>query len=347
MSNNQMNFADAINLALDHEMEQDENVVVYGLDVSDHKSILGTTKNLVEKYGPSRCFSTPVAEDSMTGAAIGMALNGLRPVHTHIRVDFTLLAVNQLINMASTIRYVSRGKVKVPIVVRAMIGRGWGQGPQHSKSMQSLFTHIPGLKVVMPTKPQDAYSLLRAAIRDDDPVIFLEHRWSHYATGTVDLGKQVALGKAEVLREGNDITILSTSWMGVEALKAAEVLQEYGVSAEVVDVKTLLPLDKKTLINSVAKTKNCIVADYDWVFSGYSAELASTVYENCFKELNRPIERVGFCFSPCPTAVQLEEKFYPSAKDIIKSAEKILSLDPIDVENVDSYSHFVRFKGPF
>lgn len=176
-----MTYCEAINHALFDEMKVDENVFVYGLDVADHKRIFGSTQRLVEEFGERRCFSTPLSEDAMTGVALGAALNGLRPVHVHIRVDFMMLAMNQIVNMVSCARYLSNGKLKVPLVIRAIIGRGWGQGAQHSKTLQSFFAHIPGLKVVMPSNPQDAYSLLRASIQDDNPVIFLEHRWLYEA----------------------------------------------------------------------------------------------------------------------------------------------------------------------
>src|SRR3990167_10203523 len=178
-------YKEAINEALIEEMERDENIFVYGLDVDDHKRIFGTTNNLVEKFGKKRCFSTPLSEDAMTGLALGAAISGLRPIHVHIRVDFLLLAMNQLVNMISNFRYVTGGKVKVPIVIRAIIGRGWGQGPQHSKSLFSYFTHIPGLKVVAPTTPRDAKGLLISSIRDDNPVIFFEHRWLYDISGDV------------------------------------------------------------------------------------------------------------------------------------------------------------------
>src|SRR3989338_698047 len=187
-------FREAVNLALIKEMERDPSVFVFGLDVDDHKRIFGSTHGLVEKFGAERCFGTPLSEDAMTGVALGAAISGLRPIHVHIRADFILLAMNQIGNMMSNLRYMSGGKLRIPLVIRAVIGRGWGQSAQHSKSLHSVFAHIPGLKVVLPSTPQNAYSLLRSAIQDDNPVIFLEHRWLYDVEGEVDEAEVITLG---------------------------------------------------------------------------------------------------------------------------------------------------------
>lgn len=342
-----LTFREGLNLAMVREMEADENVFVFGLDVSDHKRIFGSTKGLVEKFGPRRCFGTPLSEDAMTGVALGAALSGLRPIHVHIRVDFLLLCMNQIINMISNLRYMSGGQLKIPLVIRAVIGRGWGQSAQHSKSLQSIFAHIPGLKVVMPTTPQDAYSLLRASVREDNPVIFLEHRWLYDIEGEVAEGQVTPLGQAAVLREGDALTVIATSWMNVEAMKAAEVLEKRGVNIEVVDVRTISPLDEETLVRSVKKTRRCIVADYDWVYCGFGAEAAAVIYENCFGLLKEPVVRLGFAPVPCPTTRPLENLFYPSAVHIIRTAEKMLGLEEADLSGEYFYSYENKFKGPF
>lgn len=342
-----MEFRDALALAQAREMEADPSVFVYGLDVPDHKRIFGSTKGLVEKFGAKRVFGTPLSEDAMTGMAVGAALSGLRPIHVHIRVDFALLAMNQLVNMASNQRYMSGGRLKVPLTVRAIIGRGWGQSAQHSKSMQGMFAHFPGLKVVMPASVQDAYSLLRSAIRDDDPVVFLEHRWLYDVSGPLDESVEVPLGKAAVRREGKDLSVVATSWMVPEAVKAAEILERRGVSLEVVDVRTIAPLDSDTVLKSVAKTKRAIVADYDWSFCGFGAELAAVIYKGCWGELAAPVERLGFAHVPCPTTRPLENKFYPSAVEVIRTAEKLLGLSPTDLAGEEFYSWEKKFKGPF
>lgn len=340
-------FREALARAQAAEMAADPSVFVFGLDVPDHKKIFGSTKGLLEKFGPGRVFGTPLSEDAMTGMAIGAALSGLRPVHVHIRVDFALLAVNQLFNIASNARYMSGGRLKVPLTVRAVIGRGWGQSAQHSKSMQSLFAHIPGLKVVMPASPQDGYSLLRAAIRDDNPVVFLEHRWLYDVAGPVDETKAVPLGKALVRREGKDLTVVATSWMVAEAIHAADILESRGVSLEVVDVRTIQPLDEATILASAAKTGRVIAADYDWAFCGFSAELAALIHKGCWGSLKAPVERIGFAHVPCPTTRPLENRFYPSAPEIIRAAEKLLDLSPTDLSGAEFYSWEKKFKGPF
>jgi acetoin:2,6-dichlorophenolindophenol oxidoreductase subunit beta len=340
-------FKEAVNRALTDEMAADKRVFVFGLDVSDHKRIFGSTVGLVEKFGAKRCFGTPLSEDAMTGVALGAALSGLRPVHIHIRVDFLLLAMNQIANMISCARYTTGGKVSVPLVIRAVIGRGWGQGAQHSKTLQNIFAHIPGLKVIMPTNPQDAYSLTRSAIQDESPVIILEHRWLYDGAGEVDFDFKIPLGRAIVKREGKDISVVTTSWMLVEAMKAREILEKRGVFVEIVDVRSLAPLDSKTIISSVEKTRRCIVADYDWVYCGFGAEVAAQIYSACFGKLKSPIERLGFKHTPCPTTRPLENQFYPSAVTVVRAIEKILGLSETDVSGEELYSWENRFKGPF
>jgi len=310
-------FRESIAMGIRDSMRADPSVFIFGLDVPDHKRIYGSTVGILEEFGPSRCFGTPLSEDAMTGVALGAAISGLKPIHVHIRADFMLLGMNQIANMISTIHYISGGKINVPLVIRAVIGRGWGQGAQHSKSLHGVFAHIPGIKVVMPTTPQDAYSLMRTSIEDPNPVLFLEHRWFYDISGKVDPNYKDELGKAIVRREGRDLTLVCTSWMTIEAMKAAEILERSGFSCEVIDVRSIYPLDQKTLVDSVKKTKNCMVLDYDWVYSGFSAELSATISESCFHDLKRPIRRMGFEPVPCPTTRHLETLFFPSAPKII------------------------------
>ncbi|MFT5207354.1 MAG: pyruvate/2-oxoglutarate/acetoin dehydrogenase E1 component [Candidatus Omnitrophota bacterium] len=340
-------YREALNTALIDSMQADDDVFVFGLDVPDCKRIYGSTNDLVERFGEKRCFGTPISEDAMTGVAIGAAFSGLRPVHVHIRADFMLLACNQIANIASSASYLTGGQLKIPLVIRAVIGRGWGQGAQHSKSLQSWFAHLPGIKVVMPASPQDAYSLLRSAIEDDSPVIFLEHRWLYDVEGDIDFEKKLALGKCHLKREGSDITLVSTSWMTVEAVKAAEILAEQGIKVEVIDVATVSPFDYETVVQSVAKTGRCLVADYDWEFCGLSAEIVAQVQEKCFEHLKGPVERIGFKPTPCPTTRVLENNFYPSAKTIIERIEDMLELEKSDLSSIEFYSWEKRFKGPF
>jgi len=340
-------FREALNLALVREMEADPSVFVFGLDVPDHKRIYGSTKDLPEKFGAKRCFGTPLSEEAMTGVALGAAISGLRPVHVHIRADFMLLGMNQIANMMSNLRYMSGGRLRIPLVIRAMIGRGWGQSAQHSKSLHSIFAHFPGLKVVLPTTPQDAYGLLRSAIRDDNPVIFLEHRWLYDIAGEVDEDQVIPLGLPHVLREGSAVTVVGTSWMNVEAMKAAEVLAKRGVQLEIIDVRTVAPLREEPIVASAMKTKYCVVVDHDWVFCGFGAELAALVSHRCFGALKRPVERLGYAHVPCPTTRPLETLFYPSAVDIIRTVERMLGLAEADLSGESFYTYEQRFKGPF
>jgi pyruvate dehydrogenase E1 component beta subunit len=343
-----ISYCEALNEAMAQEMERDPDVFVYGIGVPDHKKVFGSTAGLVEKFGAERCFDTPLCEDSMTGFGLGAAINGMRPIHIHIRVDFLLLAMNQLANMVSAYRYVTRGELSIPLVIRAIIGRGWGQGFQHSKSMYSIFAHIPGLKVVLPVTPRDAKGLLVSAIRDANPVIFIEHRWLYWQEDEVpEEPFTIPLGEASVVLEGKDVTVVATSWMNVEALKASEILDRRGISIEIVDPRTIAPFNDELIIKSVAKTGHCIVADNDWLNCGFSAEVAARVSEKCFGKLKSPVHRIGFAPTPCPTARHLENEFYPNAVNIIRTIEEMLGLEPTDLSKEDFYSHERRFKGPF
>lgn len=341
-------FEKAVNEAIIQEMKRDKRVFLFGLDVVDHKRIFGSTHGL-EMFGKERFFGTPLSEDAMTGVALGAAITGLRPIHVHIRVDFLLLAMNQLVNMVATTSYGSAGKLKAPLVIRAIIGRGWGQGFQHSKSLQGIFAHIPGLKVVMPSRPSDAKGLLISAIRDDSPVIFLEHRWLYWTEGHVpNHSYEIPIGKSNILRKGRDVTIVATSWMNVEAVRAAEILsKKHGVETEIIDVRTIYPLDDAPIVKSATKTGHAVVADYDWEFCGFSAEVAARISEKCFNKLKSPVTRIAFPHVPCPTTRPLENAFYPNAVTIIREVEKKLGLRKSDLSEENFYSWENRFKGPF
>lgn len=341
-------YCQALAEALFQEMEADDSVFVYGIGVPDHKKIFGTTTGLVERFGPTRCFDTPIAEDSMTGFGLGAALCGLRPVHVHIRMDFLMLAMNQLVNVISSCHYGSAGRLRVPLVVRTVVGRGWGQGFQHSKSLHATFAHIPGLKVVAPTTPYDAKGMLAAAIRDDNPVLFIEHRWLYWQEGAVPEERYtIDFGKAHTLRQGEDLTLVATSWMNVEAMHAARILERVGISVEIIDPRAFSPLDMDSIVASARKTGRVIVADNDWVFCGLGAEIAAQLQERCFGELKAPVRRIGFQETPCPTARHLENVFYPNAGTIVDAAAALLGIPPVDMSQESFYSHEKRFKGPF
>lgn len=343
-----INYKDALREAMFQEMKRDPTVFVFGVGVPNHAKIFGTTEGLVETFGSERCFDTPISEEAMTGFALGAAIRGLRPIHVHIRVDFLLLAMSQLVNNISSFIYSTGGTVKAPIVIRAIVGRGWGQGYQHSKALFSYFTHVPGLKVIAPTSPADAKGLLIAAIRDDNPVICLEHRWLYW--GEEDVAKEpytLPIGQGRVLRAGRDVTVVGISWMNVEALVAAEILAKRGIEIEVIDPRTLSPFDDEIVVSSVRRTGRCLVADVDWVESGFSAEVAARVSERSFGSLKAPVKRLGSAQTPCPTVRELENLFYASARDIVRAVEDLLDLEHEDIPPKALYSHEHRFKGPF
>jgi len=344
-----LTYREAINEALTQEMERDGRVFVYGIDVADHKRIFGTTKGLVEKFGPSRCFSTPLSEDAMTGFGLGAAINGLCPVHVHMRVDFMLLAMNQLANMVSSLRYSTCGNLQVPMVIRAVIGKGWGQSFQHSKTMHSVFAHIPGLKVVMPSTPNEAKGCLISAMREGNPVIVIEHRLLYDVNGQVPVEPVIfPLGKGKVLRKGDALTVVAVSLMNAEAVKAAEILnRKHKVNIEVIDPVSIFPLDEDLIVSSVKKTGHCIIADNDWVNCGFSAEVSARINERCFGLLKSPVKRIGFAPVPCPCTRALEDAFYPNAVDIIRAVEEKFGLSKSDLSGEEFYSYENKFKGPF
>lgn len=343
-----ISYRTAINRALHQEMERDNSIFTYGIDVADHKRIFGSTAGLLEKFGSQRVFSTPLSEEALLGFGLGAAINGLRPINVHIRVDFLLLAINQLVNMVASYHYGSDGKLQAPLVIRAIIGKGWGQSYQHSKSLQSFFAHIPGLKVVMPTTPADAKGLLISAIRDNNPVVVLEHRMLYDVEDEVPIEPiPTPLGKGQILKRGKDITIIATSYSVVSAVKAAEVLENIGVSVEVVDPRSIFPLDEDLIIKSVEKTGHCIIADYDWTFCGFSAEIATRIYEKLSHKLKSEVMRFGFAPTHCPCTRPLEDEFYTDAIDLIRAVEKKLKLPEMDLSKETFYSYENKFRGPF
>lgn len=327
----ELKFFQAINEAVDLCMSRDPSVYIMGLGVPDPKGIFGSTIGLKEKYGGTRVLDIPTSENGMTGVAIGSALAGTRPIMTHQRVDFALLAMEQIVNQAANWYYMFGGQMSVPLVIRMIVGRGWGQGAQHSQSLQAWFAHVPGLKVVMPATPHDAKGLLIASIEDENPVIFLEHRWLYNITGFVPEGLyRVPLGKANVIREGTDLTIAAVSYMTLEALRAAEILAAHGIEAEVIDVRTLKPLDEGLIIESVCKTGRLIVADTGWKTSGFSAEIVARVAEGAFENLKNPPRRVALPDCPSPTTPALANRYYLRAVHIAAEAQRMLGLDLSD-----------------
>ena len=348
-SSRTLSYVEAVREATDLEMARDPAVIVFGLDVDDPKAIQGTTRGLMEKYGPERVFGTPLSEDAMTGAAIGMALAGLRPIHVHIRMDFMMLAMNQLVNVAAKGRFMFGGQVAVPLVVRSMIGRSWGQGAQHSQGLHSFFMHVPGLKVVAPATPHDAKGCLIAAIRDDNPVIYVEHRLLHFQSGPVPEGSYaVTPGKARVTAVGEDITLVGISFMQVECLRARHYLQDAGIGAEVIDPIWLSPLDIETIVASVEKTGRLLVVDTAWLSCGASAEIIAQVAERLQGVRDLSLKRLGFAPVTCPTTPALEKVFYPDAQTIAAAARDLVEGSPTGwVPEERPELRNIEFKGPF
>ena len=344
-----LSYVDAIREATDLEMARDAGVVLFGLDVDDPKAILGTTRGLAGKYGGDRVFGTPLSEDAMCGAAIGMALAGLRPIHVHIRMDFVLLAMNQLVNMAAKTHSMFGGQEHVPLVVRSIIGKSWGQGAQHSQGLYPLFMHVPGLKVVAPSTPYDAKGCLAAAVRDDNPVMFVEHRILYYQKGHVPEGDYVvAPGKARVAVPGREVTLVGISYMQVECLRAQRYLEEVSVSAEVIDPIWLAPLDIGTIEASVRRTGRLIVVDNGWMTCGAGAEIVASLAERMQDAPGWKLRRMGFAPVPCPTTPSLEALFYPNAQTIAATAFDLVKGAPqgwLPAARADLKS--IEFKGPF
>ncbi len=334
MLKRQLSYSAAILEATDQAMEKDPTIFITGLGVPDPKGIFGTTSGLEQKYGTERVFDMPTSENGMTGVAIGAAIAGMRPLMTHQRVDFFILALDQLINNAAKFHYMFGNQLTVPIVIRLIIGRGWGQGPQHSQSLQSIFAHIPGLKVVMPSTPYDAKGLLAAALEDNNPVIYLEHRWLHSVFGEVPQESyKVPIGKAKVMKEGTDVTLVCCSHMALEAYRAVPWLEEEGVSVELIDVRSLKPLDEETILNSVRKTGRLAVADPDWKFAGFAAEILASVSENALFSLKAPPVRICYPDRFVPTSWALSNHFYPTAKTIAMEILKMMG-KPVKAKSI-------------
>ena len=314
MPERQINYAQALREGLDQAMSQDPRVIVIGEGVPDPKAIFGTTAGLRERFGGERVFDMPLSENGATGFCIGAALSGMRPVMVHQRIDFALLAMDQLVNNAAKWHYMFNGKASVPLVVRVIIGRGWGQGPQHSQSLQGLFAQIPGLRVVMPTTAHDAKGMLMAAIADNNPVIFIEHRWLHGVNDEVpEAAYQVPLDQAKVLHAGADVTVAAFSFMALEALLAARALALEGLSLEVVDMRSVRPLDVPAVLQSVRKTGRLLVADTGSQTGGAGAELISQVVAQGFDALRAAPVRVASPDHPAPSSPFMAETYYPTA----------------------------------
>ncbi len=350
----ELSFAQAVNEALESAMEQEPRVICFGLGIDDPKRIFGTTRNLKEKFGIERVFDTPTSENAMTGIGIGAAIGGSIAIMIHQRLDFFLLAMDQLVNAAAKWYYMFGGQRSVPITIRLIIGHGWGQGPTHSQNLQAWFAHIPGLKVVMPTFADDAKGLLLASIFDPNPVVFLEHRWLHNSQCIVEQGDtRVPLGKARLVCEGRDLSIVSFSYMTLEALRAIEFLRQKDVSIELIDLRSLRPLDWQCIFNSVKKTAHLLVLDTAQEFCSIAGEIVAKVASEFFTSLRSAPQRLAQPDYPSPTSFALTKEYYQRAEQICLKAGAMLG-QSFDAKELSS--HFSQklhdvpgdwFQGPF
>jgi acetoin:2,6-dichlorophenolindophenol oxidoreductase subunit beta len=324
----QLTYAEALNEALREEMRRDSAVFVMGEDVAGWGGggIFGVTRGLVEEFGTLRVRDTPISEEAIAAVAIGAAATGSRPVAEIMYVDFIGLAMEPIVNQAAKLRYMFGGKARVPVVIRAQEGAGRGNAAQHSQSLEAWFCHIPGLKVVTPSTPADAKGLLKSAIRDDNPVIFREHKVLYFSKGPVPEGDHtVPLGVAEIKRAGRDVTVVGVHTMVGKALKAAEQLAENGIELEVIDPRTLVPLDEQTIVESVKKTGRLIVSHEAYTRGGYGAEIISRVVDSAFDYLDAPPLRVCARDVPVPYSAVLETAALPQVEDLVAAARALVN----------------------
>ncbi|MCG8555209.1 MAG: alpha-ketoacid dehydrogenase subunit beta [Proteobacteria bacterium] len=316
-------------------LESDPAVFVMGEGALDPKGIFGTTAGLWQRYGRERVLEMPISEAAFTGIAIGAALLGQRPLVIHQRVEFCLLAMEQLVNNAAKLHYVSDGRHRVPLVVRLIVGRGWGQGPAHSQSLEAMFAQVPGLKVVMPSSAADAKGLLLGAIADDGPVIFIEHRWVHYVRGHVPAGSTpLPLDGPRCIRPGRDLTLVTTSYMTLEALQAADALAREGCEVELIDLRLLSPLRPSAIYESVRRTGKLLCVDTGFQNLGIGAEVTARVSEACFARLEAAPVRMGLPEHPTPSSRALAAEYYPRSPDLARAAGKLAGLSEKTVARV-------------
>jgi pyruvate dehydrogenase E1 component beta subunit len=317
-----MRYREALNQAMREEMEADESVFLMGEDVGVFQGAFKVSEGLLEAFGEKRVRDTPISENTIVGMGVGAAMAGLRPIVEIMTVNFALLAMDQIINSAAHIHYMFGGQAKVPLVVRFPQGGGHQLGPTHSHTMEAIFLHVPGLLVAVPSTPADAKGLLKAAIRDDNPVIYIEHESLYGMRGDVpDNGGPMRFGEAAIRREGNDVTIVGISRMAITAERAAEKLAaDEDVEAEVIDPRTLRPLDLDTILDSVRKTNRCVVVEEGWPHGGVGANIAALVQEQAFDDLDAPVQRVTGADVPMPYSKALEQAAIPHEEHVVKAA---------------------------
>jgi len=321
----QLTYAQAIREAHAQLLEMDSRVFLFGQGLWSPWYAGTSLKDIDREFGRHRVLDSPVSENATTGAAIGAAIVGMRPIVFHPRMDFMLLASDPIVNQAANWSYLFGGQVGVPVVIRSVINRGGEQGAQHSQALQAMFTHVPGLKVVMPGTPYDAKGLLVAAVYDGNPVMYIDDRWLYGEIGEVpEELYSVPIGKAVVRREGKDVTVAAISWMAQEALKAADSLQTEGIEAEVIDLRSLKPLDEVMIIESVKKTGKLVIADGGWKTCGIASEIAALASTDAFEYLKAPVLRVTLPDCPAPMSSALEDCYYPKAADVVMAVRQVI-----------------------
>jgi len=341
-----LTYHQAISEGICQAMERDANVFMAGIAVDYPSGIFGTTNEALKRFGPGRVFDTPAMENAFTGICLGAAAMGKRPIMVHARNDFMFLAFDQLINLAAKWNYMYGGNAgQVPIVVRAVVGKGWGQGATHSQSLHAPLAHFPGLSVLLPATPQDAKGLMLSACRHNGPVVIIEHRSLYNIEGDVsEQPIETPIGKANVVRSGTDITIVATSLMVQQSLEAAAELEKHDISVEVVDLRTIRPLDEATVLASVRKTGRVIAADTSWEMCGVASEIAALCAEKAFPALKGPVRRLALPNCPAPVSLALEQAFYPRSSTIARLALSMVGADPEAVGEIDRED---TFKGPY
>lgn len=326
-------------------MEANPNAFLFGLGVDDCRGIFATTTEATKRFGPARVFDVPSCENALTGIAIGAALNGKHPILVHARHDFMFLALDQMINNAAKWKYTYAGKSSVGLTIRAIVGKGWGQGPTHSQNLQAIFAHFPGLIVAAPSNAYDIKGITLEALNQKNPVVIIEHRSLYYHVMPVPQEPyRLSFGKARVCCQGKDVTVVATSSMVPEALRAAHILSEFGIELEVIDPVTIQPLDEQSILNSVQKTGRLICADGDWLNCSFASEVAARVADKAFHDLKAPIKRIGWPECPAPVSKPLEEAFHPTHKNIIRAVLEILDKSQMSIPDLEIKDTFV---GPY
>jgi acetoin:2,6-dichlorophenolindophenol oxidoreductase subunit beta len=319
----ELTYREAVRDAMSEAMRRDEDIFVMGEDIAEMGGSMGVTQGMLDEFGPDRVRNTPISEMAIVGAGIGAAVAGMRPIVEIMYQDFMTLAMEQLVQQAAKHRYMSGGQIKVPLTLRTQGGAGWSPGAQHAQQLEAWFVHVPGIKVIFAATPTDARGLLWSSIYDDNPVVFFEHRTLYNLKGEVpDEIEGIEIGKARVHREGEDVTVVATGRLVHEALKAAEEAESEEISVEVVDPRTLLPLDEEAIVGSVRKTTRCVVAHEAVVRMGFGAEIAALVQHGAFDYLDAPVERVGAMFTPVPFAPVMEQYVIPDAEDVLAAVRR-------------------------